>query len=102
MAICLMVDNADETAEQFERVMEHLSESGPAPPAGASLLTAGPANGGWRVISIWDSPESLQRFFGERLAPAYREAGLSMDSVSRSTFDVHTYVTTQGSETHRA
>ena len=69
MAICLMVDNADETAEQFETVMEHLSESGPIPPDGASLLTAGPANGGWRVISVWDSPESLQRFFGERLAP---------------------------------
>lgn len=52
MAICLMVDNADETAEQFETVMEHLSESGPVPPDGASLLTAGPANGGWRVISV--------------------------------------------------
>lgn len=102
MAICLMVDNADETAEQFETVMEHLSESGPVPPAGASVLTAGPANGGWRVISVWDSSESLQRFFGERLAPAYQKAGLSMDSVQRSMFDFHTFVTSRGGDSHRA
>jgi len=93
MAICLVVDNPDESAEEFKKIMEHLGNSGPVPPTGASLLVAGPVNGEWRVISVWDSNESLQRFFGERLAPAYREAGLSLDTAKQSTFEVHTLVT---------
>ncbi|MBA2631599.1 MAG: hypothetical protein H0U86_01145 [Chloroflexi bacterium] len=36
-----------------------------------------------------------ERFFGERLAPAYREAGLSLDTAKQSTFEVHTLVTRQ-------
>jgi len=92
MAICLVVDNVDESREEFESVMKQLGQSGPIPPTGASLLVAGAAEDRWRVISIWDSPESLQRFFGERLAPAYRDAGLSLDNVRRSTFEVHTLV----------
>jgi len=93
MAICLIVDNAEESREQFETVMEHLSQSGPVPPTGADLLIAGPADGGWRVISVWDSQEALQQFFGERLAPAYLKAGLSLGGANRSTFDVHTHLT---------
>lgn len=83
-------------------VMEHLRESGPVPPTGAEVLVAGSANGGWRVISVWESQDSLQRFFEERLAPAYQQAGLSLDGVNRSTFDVHTYVTGQLGDTQRA
>lgn len=90
VATCLVVDNIDESREEFESVMKHLGQTGPIPPTGASLLVAGPAEGSWRVISIWDSPESLQRFFGERLAPAYKDAGLSLDGAKRSTFEVHT------------
>ncbi len=55
-------------------------------------MLAGPANPGWRVISVWDSKEALDRFFAERLAPAYQEAGLSLDSVKRTLFEVHTLV----------
>lgn len=90
VAICLVVDNVDESREEFESVMKHLGQTGPIPPTGARLFAAGPAEGSWRVISIWDSPESLQRFFGERLAPAYKDAGLSLDGAKRSTFEVHT------------
>jgi hypothetical protein len=90
MTTCLIVDNAHETKEQFERVMEHLGENGPIPPAGARLLVAGPAEGSWRVVSVWDSHEAMERFFGERLAPAYGKAGLSLDGANRSMFEVHT------------
>ncbi|MBA2633536.1 MAG: hypothetical protein H0U86_11155 [Chloroflexi bacterium] len=86
MAICLMVDNPDESADEFAKVMEHLGTSGPVPPTGASFLVAGPVNGAWRVISVWDSPKSMQQFFGERLAPAYRAAGLPLESAKQSTF----------------
>ena len=81
MAICLIVENPDQTNEQAEQVMAHVRSTGPVPPEGARLMLAGPANPGWRVISVWDSKEALDRFFAERLSAAYEEAGLSFDSV---------------------
>lgn len=95
MAVCLIVDNPDEGAEQFAKVMQHLGSSGPVPPTGASMLVAGPVNDAWRVISIWDSPDSMRQFFGDRLAPAYQEVGLSLASARQTTFEVHTLVAGQ-------
>lgn len=90
MAICLIVENPDQTEEQGEQVLEHVRSTGPVPPEGARLMLAGPANPGWRVISVWDSEEARDRFFAERLAPAYDEVGLSLDSIKRTVFQVHT------------
>src|SRR5215207_5996067 len=92
MAICLIVENPDQTADQADRVMAHVRSSGPVPPEGARLVIAGPANPGWRVISIWESQEALERFFAERLGPAYQEAGLTFERVQRTIFDVHMLV----------
>jgi hypothetical protein len=91
--ICVVVDYPGETAEQFETVMTHLGTTGPVPPAGVRLFVSGPADGGWRSISVWDSPESISTFLEERLAPAYQEAGLSLENARQSRFDVHTVVT---------
>lgn len=93
MAICLIVENPDQSREQAEQVMAHVRGTGPFPPDGARLMLAGPANPGWRVISVWESDDARERFFAERLAPAYTEAGLSFDSVRRTLFDVHTLAT---------
>ncbi|HEV2088601.1 MAG TPA: hypothetical protein VGR21_09840, partial [Cryptosporangiaceae bacterium] len=76
--------------EQGEQVLEHVRSTGPVPPEGARLMLAGPADPGWRVISVWDSEEARDRFFAERLAPAYDEVGLSLDSIKRTVFEVHT------------
>jgi hypothetical protein len=90
MAICLIVENPDQTQEQAEQVLAHVGSTGPVPPEGARLMVAGPANPGWRVISVWDSEDARDRFFAERLTPAYEAAGLSLDSIKRTVFDVHT------------
>jgi hypothetical protein len=92
MAICLIVENPEQDREQAERVMAHVRGTGPVPPEGARLVLAGPANPGWRVISVWDSEEARDRFFAERLAAAYADAGLSLDSVKRTVFEVETLV----------
>jgi hypothetical protein len=92
MAICLIVENPDQSEEQAEQVMAQLRSTGPIPPDGARLMLAGPANPGWRVISVWDSNEARERFFAERLTPAYEEAGLSLGSIQRTLFEVHTLV----------
>lgn len=92
MAICLIVENPDQSQQQADQVMAHVRSTGPVPPDGARLMLAGPADPGWRVISIWDSQEALERFFAERLAPAYDAAGLSLDSVKRTLFEVRMLV----------
>jgi hypothetical protein len=37
---------------------------------------AGPVDEGWRIITVWDSPEHLQRFRDETLLPALHDAGV--------------------------
>jgi hypothetical protein len=37
------------------------------PPTGNSLRMAGPMDGGWRVISLWESQAQFQEFLRERL-----------------------------------
>jgi hypothetical protein len=90
MAICQIVENPDQSQEQAEQVMAHVRSTGPVPPEGARLVLAGSSDAGWRVISVWDSEEARDRFFAERLTPAYEEAGLSLDHIKRTQFEVHT------------
>jgi hypothetical protein len=92
MAICLMVENPEQSQEQAKQVLAHVRSTGPVPPEGARLMLAGPAGAGYRVISVWDSDEARERFFAERLAPAYEQAGLALDSVKRTVFEVDTLV----------
>lgn len=89
MATCLIVENREQSREKAEEVMAHVRSTGPVPPEGARLVLSGPASPGWRFISVWDSPEAIERFFAERLAPAYRDAGLSFDGIERTLFEVH-------------
>jgi len=44
-------------------------------PAGCSEHIAGPTDGGWRVISVWDSEEDFERFRSDTLIPALRDSG---------------------------
>ena len=63
MAICQIVENPEQSQEQAEQVLSHVRSSGPVPPEGACLMLAGPANPGWRVISVWDSEQARDQFF---------------------------------------
>jgi hypothetical protein len=92
MAFCQIVENAEQTDEQAQQVLSHVRRTGPVPPEGARLMIAGPANPGWRVISVWDSEQARDQFFAERLAPAYEAAGLSMGNIKRTVFDIHELV----------
>jgi hypothetical protein len=44
-------------------------------PEGCELHIAGPMDGGWRVITVWDSDEQFQEFRNSKLIPAIQEAG---------------------------
>jgi hypothetical protein len=44
-------------------------------PDGCLDHIAGPMEGGWRVITVWESDEQFDRFRNETLIPAMQEAG---------------------------
>jgi hypothetical protein len=93
MAYCQIVENPEAGEEQFEQVKAHLRATGTFPPEGQLLMIAGHAEPGWRVISVWDSRETLERFYTERFPAACLAAGISsIDAMTRTTFEVHTLV----------
>jgi hypothetical protein len=92
MAIGHIAEHPTGDREQYARVMEHVRQSGPVPPEGARLVLSGAADPGWRVITVWDSRDAVDRFFAERLRPAYEAAGLSLDDVQRTYFEVSSLV----------
>jgi len=92
MAICQIAHNPNQTPEQADQILAHLRATGPVPPDGARLLVSGPAEPGYRVITVWDSNEARERFLEERLAQAYEATGLSMDDLERTVFEVRTLV----------
>lgn len=92
MPICLITTNPQENAEQYEKVMSHLRDSGPVPPEGARLLIAGQGPEGWRAVSVWDDPQALQCFFGGRLTAAYHAARVSPEATIQQTFEIHSLI----------
>src|SRR5438876_6596547 len=92
MAYCLIADNPNGSAEIYEQVIQKIRESGAFPPAGAIFQVAGPHEGGWRAISVWESREAQERFRDERLIPAFQEVGVERGDMRWSDFDAHSII----------
>jgi hypothetical protein len=60
------------TAEMYDGVSARVMP-GDQLPEGCHLHLAGPVEGGWRVITVWDSDEQFHRFREEHLRPAIQE-----------------------------
>jgi hypothetical protein len=60
--------------ETYENVSAKVLSGGQLP-EGCQLHVAGPVDEGWRIITVWESPEHLQQFRNEKLLPALRDAG---------------------------
>jgi hypothetical protein len=61
-------------------------------PDGCQVHVAGPVDEGWRIITVWDSPEHLQRFRDEKLLPALRDAGVE-DEVTPKVNEAYRVIT---------
>jgi hypothetical protein len=95
MAVCVISENPKGTREVYEKVTEKLAQSGGFPAPGAIFIVAGPADPGWRTISLWDSREAFDRFAAERLGPAWAEMGVSRDDVKFTFFEAHSYMVSE-------
>ncbi len=92
MAICQIAHNRNQTPEQADQIFAYLRTTGPVPPEGARLVVSGPADPGYRIITVWDSNEAREEFVEGRLSQAYEATGLSMDDLERTVFEVHSLV----------
>jgi hypothetical protein len=92
MVICNILEDPRQTPNQAARIAAHVRSTGLLLPEGARLLVSGPANPGWRVVTVWDSPEARDQFVAQRLAPAYEAAGLSLEKATRTQFEVQTLI----------
>ncbi len=65
------------TREQYEKVVAVAHPPNGLPP-GQLYHAAGPTDGGWLVVAVWDSKESMDTFASETLLPTLRntEGGL--------------------------
>ena len=86
MAIGVIIDAPGGTQAQYDRV---LAEVGPHLPADLLVHAAGPREGGFILVDVWESPEALDRFVAQRLRPALQAAGWPAE-VSRRVFPVRT------------
>jgi hypothetical protein len=77
MAVAFYVEFPDMSTEQAEQVLQDLNLGGKAP-AGQIFHSEGPlqAGGTW-VVDVWDSPEALQAFVEQKLAPIMQRLGVT-------------------------
>jgi hypothetical protein len=77
VAIGLIFDAPGVTQAQYEQVRGEVIP-GNRPAAGMLYHTGGPSENGWCVVEIWDSQESADRFFRDKLQQALQKAGISV------------------------
>jgi hypothetical protein len=54
-------------SSELDEVLIEAWHSLDKPPSGNRLRMAGPMDGGWRVVSLWDSAEQFREFLEDRL-----------------------------------
>ena len=79
-AVGLIMTFPGVTEEQYYTVLEQLNLGGRMPHGGI-FHAAGPIEGGWRVVDVWESEEAFDTFFRERLEQAMRNAGMPRPEV---------------------
>ena len=86
MAIAVVFDLPGVTEAQYATVRGML---GSELQEGNLVHVAGPTEGGWRVVEVWESPEAMGAFFQSAAAgAAFQAAGVS--PVQPQVFPVHT------------
>jgi hypothetical protein len=74
MAVVIVNEIEGGAQDFYEQVNGKVMPGGQLPD-GCQVHIAGPTEGGWRVITVWDSEGKFEQFRNEKLIPALREAG---------------------------
>ncbi len=85
MAVAFVLNVPGMTEAQYRAVRNVLGE---ALQPGNLVHMAGPIEGGWRVVEVWESPEAMGAFFqSETVRAAMQAAGIA--PAQPSIFPVH-------------
>ena len=89
----VVVAEIDGGDQQFFEQVRGKAMPGDRLPDRCKAQIAGPIEGGWRVITVWDTEEQFHGFRNEKLIPAIREtAGEGGIAPDIRADPVHTFV----------
>jgi hypothetical protein len=74
MAVVVVAEVDGGSQEFFEKVSGQAMPDAQLP-EGCQIQIAGPIEGGWRIITVWDTEDQYNQFRNDKLIPALREAG---------------------------
>lgn len=86
MAIGFLIEVPGGTREKYDQTMIELNVA-QQPISGLLFHTAGPIDGGWRVIDIWESEAAFEAFLHSRLQPALAKVEMPQPRIER--IEVH-------------
>lgn len=80
MAVALILDFPGGTREQYDQVVEGMQLGGRMA-AGGLFHAAGATDGGWRVVDVWESLATFERFRDAQIMPQTQAAGMEPPAV---------------------
>ncbi len=92
MAVAILVEVPNANSSQYDAVIKEVFPGG-TPPGGLLFHVAGPAEGAWRVVDVWESQQAFDSFAQTTLVPAMQRAGIQAQPVIKS-WPVHNTVHT--------
>jgi hypothetical protein len=81
LAITVIIEIPGFTQEQYEKVSNEIISL----PESCSLHVAGPIDGGWQVIEIWESAEVHKDWMQNTLGPIFGKLNISLEPSIRIT-----------------
>ena len=85
MAVALIIDLPGVNQAQYEAVTAQVTSDGW--PSEMIAHYAGPSDGGWKVVDVWQSREAFDRFAEEALGPAMGQEGVAPPDITQ--IDLH-------------
>ncbi|HLL80058.1 MAG TPA: hypothetical protein VKT25_11190 [Ktedonobacteraceae bacterium] len=76
MALTVLYEIPGLTQEQYDKIIETLQREDITAP-GRIYHVAGPMEGGWRVIDVFESQEAFEQFIGGSLGPVMQKLGIA-------------------------
>lgn len=76
MAVAQVIEIPGGTKEQYEAVIREIGVTGDDLAPGQLVHFAGPMDGGWRVVNVWESQEAAETFTREKVVPARQKVGM--------------------------
>jgi len=76
MAIAVLIEFTGITQEQYDSVVADLNVDGKPGPE-AIFHVAGPTEGGWRMVEVWESQEAFEAFTNDKIIPLAQKHGVT-------------------------